>query len=128
MKISQKIKFGNTKEDIDDLAQKVVLGQKIATSSLLDYYRLNLKKQSQLGDYMSILDSSGKELVVVRIVRMEIVKFKDITESFAIEEGDGDLANWKAIHQLYYSSQLSNIGEKLTDDTELICEWFELVK
>ena len=127
MKIKQKIKFGNTKEDIDELAHKVFSRQKTATSSLLDYYRLNLKERSQLGDCIAVLDASDKEIVVVRITKIEIVKFQDISESFAIEEGDGNLENWSKIHQAYYSNQLSLIEKKLDGDTELVCEWFEVV-
>jgi len=127
MKIRHKIKFGGNKEDMDELANKVLLGQKTATSSLLDYYQLNLKEKSRLDDYVSIQDSSDNEITIVRIVKMEIVKFKDISELFAIEEGDGNLINWLEIHRKYYSGQLSDIGNELTGDTELVCEWFEVV-
>ena len=127
MKIKQRIKFGNTDEDIDLLALKVLSGSKIATSSLLEYYRLGLKSLSTVDDYMAILDSSDNQVAVVRVVRIEIMKFGDIPESFAVEEGDGSLANWKMIHRYYYSGQLSAIGKELTNDTELVCEWFRIV-
>lgn len=127
MKIKQWIKFGNTDEDIDLLALKVLSGSKIATSSLLEYYRLGLKSLSTVDDYMAILDSSDNQVAVVRVVRIEIMKFGDIPESFAVEEGDGSLANWKMIHRSYYSGQLSAIGKELTNDTELVCEWFRIV-
>lgn len=127
MEIKQKIKFGNIKDDIDDLAQKVLSGQKIATSSLLDYYRLNLKERSQLGDCFSVLDSSDNEIAVVKITKIEIVKFQDISELFALDEGDGNLYNWRKIHREYYSNQLLAIGRELDGNTELVCEWFEVV-
>lgn len=127
MRISRQIKFGGTDKDTDDLARKVLCGEKIATSSLLDYYRKGLKGLSTVDDYMGILDSSGNQIAIVRVVKVEIIRFGDITESFAIEEGDGNLVNWKAIHQPYYSDQLSAIGKELTDSTELVCEWFRVV-
>ncbi|MFV0418183.1 MAG: ASCH domain-containing protein [Dysgonomonas sp.] len=127
MKVRRKIKFGNVKDDIDGLAQKVLLKQKTATSSLLDYYRLNLKEPSQLGDCFVVLDSSDKEIAVVRITKIKIVKFQDVSELFAIEEGDGCLDNWLKIHREYYSNQLLAIGGKLEGNTELVCEWFEVV-
>lgn len=76
---------------------------------------------------MAVVDSSNKEIAIVRIIKIEIKRFGDITESFAIEEGDGNLENWKTIHHPYYSKQLSVIGKELTEDTELVCEWFDLV-
>jgi len=126
-KISQQIKFGSTEKEINELAQKVLSGDKVATSSLLDYYRQGLKKISAVDDYMAVVDFSGNEVAIVRIIKTEIKRFGDITESFAIEEGDGNLSNWQAIHYPYYSRQLSAIGKELTDDTELVCEWFRVV-
>lgn len=127
MKTTQQFKFGNTAKSIDELADKVLSGEKTATSSLFDYYSLKKKKLSKLGDYISILNSFDEEVAVVRIVKMEIIKFKDISESFAREEGDDNLQNWIAIHEQYYSKQLACIGKELTGDTELVCEWFCLV-
>jgi len=127
IRIKQQIKFGGTNKEIDELAQKVLSGEKIATSSLFDYYREGLKEMSFAGDYMSVLDSFGNQIAIVKIIKTEIKRFEDISESFAIEEGDGSLANWKAIHHPYYSRLLSDIGKELKDDTELVCEWFEMV-
>jgi len=69
-----------------------------------------------------------KEICIVRIKEIKIIKFKEITEAFAREEGDGDLSNWLKIHTAYYSEQLQNIGKELSGNTQLVCEWFEVVK
>lgn len=122
--MKHKIQFGC---EADELAKKVASGLKTATSSLYDYYRLNLKKQMKAGDYAAILDSSGNEKCIIKIVRVEIIPFKNITETFAIAEGDGNLENWLNIHTKYYSSLLAKIGKELTGDTELLCEWFKVV-
>lgn len=124
MEIKHKFQFG---DNADELAQKVLSGEKIATSSLYDYYRMNLKEMSKIKDYASILDSHGNEICVVKTVKIEIIPLKNITESFAIEEGDGNLSNWLKIHTEYYSVQLERIGKVLTGDTELVCEWFKVI-
>lgn len=124
MEIKHKIQFGG---NTDKLAKQVLSGEKIATSSLYDYYRMNLKEMSQVNDYASILDSHGNKICIVRIERIEIVQFQNITETFAIEEGDGNLQNWLKIHTEYYSEQLEKIGRKLMNDTELVCEWFKVI-
>lgn len=128
MKTTQKFKFGSTADEIDDLANKVLQGEKTSTSSLLDLYSIKQKKFSKLGEYVSILDSTNQEVALIRILKMEIIKFKDIPESFAIAEGDGSLENWRTIHKKHYSNQLSGIGKELTEDTELVCEWFNLIQ
>lgn len=123
-----KIKFGSTSNEIDDLANKVLSGEKVATSSLLDYHLQGLKHASKVGDYFSILSSSDEEVAIVRVEKVEIVKIGDITETFAIEEGDGSLENWLAIHHPYYSKLLSEIGKELSQETLLVCEWFKVIK
>lgn len=123
-----RIKFGSTSVEIDNLANKVLIGKKVATSSVLDYHLQGLKRKSKVEDCFSVLDSSEKEVAIVRIEKIEIVKFGDITENFAIEEGDGSLENWQAIHKLYYSKLLSEIGKELSSETPLVCEWFKVIK
>lgn len=124
----EKIKFGSSPIDIDNLANKVLTGEKTATSSLLDYYLKGLKSKSKTGDYFSVLNSLDKEVAVVRVEKVEIVRFGEIAETFAIEEGDGSLDNWLAVHRPYYSKLLSEIGKELNQETLLVCEWFKVVK
>ena len=98
----KKIQFGVTAYEIDDLAHKVIIGVKIATSSLYDYYLLGKKKQSKVGDVFSILNSTKVEVARVRITKVELMMFGDITEQFVIEEGDGSFDNWLIIHESFY--------------------------
>ena len=128
MNIIHKIKFGSSKKEIDELAEKVIKGEKIATSSLLEYYKAELKQPSKVGDYAYILNSSNEEVAIVKINKIEIRKFKDISETFAAQEGDENLQNWLNIHHPYYSKQLADIEKELTGDTELVCEWFHIEK
>ncbi|WP_288208184.1 hypothetical protein [uncultured Parabacteroides sp.] len=58
MEIKHKIQFGTT---TDKLAKKVLTKEKIATSSLYDYYCMNLKETIKENEYASILDSHGRE-------------------------------------------------------------------
>lgn len=121
------MKFGSSSSEMDNLSGKVATGAKTATSSLFDLYLTGKKKQSKTGDCFSILNAANKEVAVVRVERIETVKFGDITEEFAKEEGDGSLENWKAIHLSYYSKLLSEIGKELNGETLLVCEWFKVI-
>lgn len=122
-----KIQFGSVPHEIDELAHKVLAGEKVATSSLLDYYLIGKKRRSKVGDVFSILNSINEEVAKVRIEKIEIKKIGDITEEFAIEEGDESLENWQAIHLSYYSGLLSSIGKGLNNNTLLVCEWFKVI-
>jgi len=43
-----KIQFGSAPHEIDEFAHKVLTGEKVATSSLLDYYLIEKKKKVRL--------------------------------------------------------------------------------
>lgn len=123
----EQIQFGATADEIDDLTRKVIIGEKIATSSLHDYYLIGKKEQSKVGDVFSILNSTKEEVTRVEITKVELVKFGNITEQFAKEEGDGNLENWLVIHQPYYGKSLAKIGKELNLEILLVCEWFKVV-
>ena len=82
MEIKHRIQFGC---DTDELADKVLSGEKTATSSLYDYSLMN-QEEIKVNECASILDSQGKEKCIVKIERIEIVDFQDITEEFAVNE------------------------------------------
>ena len=124
MEVKHRIQFGNT---ADELAEKVLIGDKIATSSLYDYYSMNLKEMIKEDEYAFILDSHGREICIIQMKRKEVVEFQNITEQFAIDEGDENLANWLKIHTGYYSLLLEKIGKRLTGETKILCEWFTVV-
>lgn len=82
------IKFGSSPYEVDELAYKVLKQEKVATSSLLDYYLIGKKKRRKIGDCFAILNSDDEEVAIVRIERINTFKFGDIGEEFAKEEGD----------------------------------------
>lgn len=124
MEIKHRIQFGC---NADELAMKVLSGKKTAISSLYDYHYKEYKDIIKVNEFASILDSHNKEICIIQITKIEIVKFENITEEFSIEEGDENLENWKNIHIKYYSSLLKKIGLELTGETKLLCEWFTVV-
>ena len=64
MEIKHRIQFGC---DTDELADKVLSGEKTATSSLYDYSLMN-QEEIKVNECASILDSQGKEKCIVKIV------------------------------------------------------------
>ena len=123
----EKIQFGRFAPEIDELANKVLVGEKIATSSLHDYYLIGKKKQSKIGDLFSVLNSVSEEVAIVSVENIRVIKFGDISDEFAVEEGDGCLENWLRIHKPYYSKLMCDIGKELNAETLIVCEWFKLV-
>ena len=58
---------------------------------------------------------------------VELIPFGEITERFAIDEGDGSYKNWYNIHSHYYQQLLNKYGRELTDETILECVYFKLI-
>lgn len=51
----------------------------------------------------------------------------EVSEEFAIAEGDGSYENWKSIHERYFKNELQKVGLDYSEDMLLVCERFSLV-
>jgi uncharacterized protein YhfF len=60
---------------------------------------------------------------VIETVSLERRRFADVPEDFALAEGEGDFAAWRAGHVAYFER---NGG--WSEDLELVCERFKLVE
>ena len=60
---------------------------------------------------------------------MEINRFKDVPQSIADAEGEGDrtLAHWRKVHSELYAPHLKQWRIDNLDEAEVITEHFELV-
>lgn len=121
------IKFGGTSEEQTYLADLVLKGEKTATSSLKILQNLTDKKATKVGDIWQIKNGLNEDICVVEVIRVDVILFGDIDETFAIYEGDGTLANWYDIHFNYYSKLLSSYEHLLINETELECVWFKRI-
>ena len=113
----------------DELAALVLAGRKIATSSAGALYRLKNEPLPAAGEYSVILDSKGQAVCVIRTVRVSVLPFNQIPASHAWKEGEGDrsLTHWQTVHRAFFSDALSRAGLSFAEDTEVVCEEFELV-
>lgn len=115
--------FGDNKEQANELFNLVIGGQKTATSYIYD------GKQTQSG--FSILTNYDKtKRVILLTKKAEVKKFKDVTEKFAFKEGEKDksLENWKKEHRSFFTKRLLTKGKTFSDNLEIVCEEFEIVK
>ena len=81
----------------DELALLVKRGIKTATSSAYDLYAKDSEPLPKAGEY-SILSSKGEAVCIIKTVKVEVLRYCDVTEDFAFKEGEGDrtLAYWRA--------------------------------
>lgn len=105
--------------DNEDLINLVLLGKKIATTSLFK------GKIEPIGEKSLILHDDDSPACMIMIKKVIITKFKDITEEEAALEGEGDLSlsYWKEVHRNLFSN-FTNFN----DDTLVMMEIFELME
>ena len=117
------IQFGGTHEEQSELANLVEIGEKTATSSLVE-----IKQEedlTQIGDIWEIHDGKNHFICFVEVENVVFKKFSEVDEEFALLEGDGSLKNWTQIHHSYYSFLLEKIGKQLSSETLLECVYFK---
>ena len=119
------IEFGTPGESRARLVDFIVNGNKRATAGLLDDYAKESEPIEVVGECLAMLDNSDKHVATLRVTRVEVSRFIDVPDEFALAEAEGDLnaADFRASHSDYWS----RIGEAITDDTQIVQVYFELL-
>ncbi|PFM66872.1 ASCH domain-containing protein [Bacillus cereus] len=117
-------RFGDTP---NRLAQQVVERTKTATCSAYLFYQLENIPIPTTEDYGVILDHDENPVAIVKTIEVTIVPMNEITEEFAIAEGDGSYTNWKEIHERYFRSKLDEVDHEFSEDMLLVCERFRII-
>lgn len=86
----ESFRIGSDDEDADSGARLILSGQKTATSSLLWEYEDSGKVLPDIGALSVVEDGGRKPVCVVETTWIEVMKFCDIDEKFAIEYGEAD--------------------------------------
>jgi uncharacterized protein YhfF len=121
--------FCDNKKDADECAELVRRGIKQATTHSLSGLQINEEKLPTIGDLAIVTDWDGAPKAVIKTIKVELVRFKDITTEYAFIEGEGDksLPYWKKVHWDYYTRELREHNLKPTPAMELVCEYFETI-
>jgi len=119
------IEFGTSGESRARLVDFIVNGNKRATAGLLDDYAKESEPIEVVGECLAMLDNSDKHVATLRVTRVEVSRFINVPDEFALTEAEGDLnaAGVRASHSDYWS----RIGEAITDDTQIVQVYFELL-
>ena len=122
--------FGEGDNMANELAQLVFWGEKCGTTSLYQLYEIEDEKIPQVDDISVILDGSGNPTSVIKNTKIEVLKFKDVTEEHAFIEGEGDksLAYWRNAHIDFFTKTDNEIKEvKFNEDSLVVFETFEVI-
>ena len=116
-------------EIADQLIDLYLSGQKTAGSGLVEDYLAAGDPLPQVGDHWIALDSALRPRCILRTERIETHLFKDVPESIARAEGEGDLslAHWKRVHALHFEPHLAEWAVGDLDEATVVTEFFTLV-
>ena len=78
-------------------------------------------------DYFIILNHKEQPVAIIKTVEVMIIPMNEVSEEFAIAEGDGSYENWKSIHKRYFTSELQKVGLEFSEDMLLVCERFTVI-
>lgn len=121
--------FCDNEKDAYELAELVKQGVKRGTSSLHYLCELEGEELSQAGDLSIITNYQGIAQCIIQTKKVTVLPFKDVTEEYAIIEGEGDksLKYWQNVHIEVFSRELKDIGKKFSEDMLIEFEEFVLV-
>ena len=119
------IEFGTPGESRARLVDLIVNGNKHATAGLLGDYAKESEPVESIGECLAMLDNADQHVATLRVTRVEVSRFIDVPDEFALAEAEGDLnaADFRASHSDYWSQ----IGETITDETQIVQVYFELL-
>ena len=119
------IEFGTPGESRARLVDFVLHGRKRATAGLLGDYEAEGEAVEHEGELLAMLDNDGRHVATLRVTKVEVLRFADVPDSFALAEAEGDLdaADFRASHLDYWT----RAGENVTDDTPVVTVYFDLL-
>ena len=118
------IKFGDSRELCEALTSLVMAGQKVATCGALHGYESGEEEMPRVGRVDIALTWEGDPAVAIRTIEIEVKRFRDVDEEFALAEGENDdLEGWRRDHRQFFER---NGG--FDQDMKVVCERFEVVE
>lgn len=119
------IEFGTPGESRARLVDFIINGNKRATAGLLHDYVKEGEPLEHVGECLAMVDNDGKHVATLHVTRVEVTRFADVPDEFALAEAEGDLnaADFRASHLEYWTCA----GEEITDDTQVVQVYFELL-
>ncbi|WP_147733501.1 ASCH domain-containing protein [Klebsiella quasipneumoniae] len=105
--------------------QLVLSGSKTATCCSKTSFQREYERGEApcAGSDNIILDGTGQPMCVIQTVRLQVIRFCEMTSELASKEGQGDLSleHWKEGHKRYFEREGT-----YSEEMELVFEEFEL--
>ena len=121
------IEFGNPGASRDKLISFILDGNKRATAGTLQWdYVAENEPIEHVGEKLAVLDNLNQHVATIQATRVEVKRFVDVPDEFALAKAEGDLSgdDFRASHFSFWSK----LGLEIKDDTEIVLVYFDLVE
>jgi uncharacterized protein YhfF len=121
------VEFGNPGESRDRLISLILDGNKRATAGTLEWdYIAENEPIETVGEKIAVVDNNNQHIATIQVNRVEVKRFADVPDEFALAEAEGDLSgdDFRASHFGFWSK----LGLPIADETEIVLVYFDLVE
>lgn len=115
--------------DEDELANLVKQGEKTATTSGYETYKVEGEPLPEVGDVSVVLNEKGHPQCVIETTRVYQTPFNEVTEHHAFLEGEGDksLTYWREAHTAFFKPYYESLEIDFNETSMMVCEEFKLL-
>jgi uncharacterized protein YhfF len=120
--------IGESQADADNGAAAILAGKKTATSAA--FWDFPDGRIPFAGALSVLLDGRKTPRAILETQRVEIIPFSAADDALAVAYGEWDLTlpTWRARSGAWYRKSAAHHGQTFTDETQIICEWFRVVR
>jgi uncharacterized protein YhfF len=121
------IEFGNPGESRAKILSFLLDGNKRATAGTLEWdYIAENEPIETVGEKLAVLDNHNQHIATIQVNRVEVKRFADVPDEFALAEAEGDLSgdDFRESHFAFWTKN----GSPITDDTEIVLVYFDLIE
>lgn len=119
------IEFGTPGESRENLVNLILYGNKRATAGLLKEYEEEGEPIEHVGEFLAMIDNNGGHVGTLQVTRVEVLRFIDVPDEFALAEAEGDLnaEDFRRSHLAFWT----RVGESVDDETPIVTIYFNLL-
>ena len=121
------VEFGNPGESREKLISLIVDGNKRATAGTLEWdYVAENEPIETVGEKLAVIDNLNRHIATIQATRVEVKKFSEVPDEFALAEAEGDLSgdDFRESHFAFWSK----LGLAINDETEIVLVYFDLIE
>jgi uncharacterized protein YhfF len=119
------VEFGTPGESREKLVNLILHGNKRATAGLLKEYEDEGEPIEHIGECLAMVDNNGDHVGTLKVTRVDVLRFIDVPDEFALAEAEGDLnaEDFRRSHLAFWT----RVGEHVEDETRIVTIYFDLL-